>query len=164
MLMHDPVGFDLLPWNLGMGSGLRGGHSFLSDFGTQPLGIRRRGCPRPAVANLLDLTDPLVGDHCSRQCFSESWLFCGEVGCFEGDEGACLGEGIGWYPFVLLLEDSGSHCVQIPLFLTHPLCCEFCLVVPQEALRKCRCSGSPTCFFWRGDLGICFLTSSAGDP
>lgn len=97
----------MLPWNLpaGLRTGprFRGTHSSVCDFGAQLLGTSMRGYLRD---------------------FSESWLFCAEVGCFEGNKGTSLGEGIGWHVVVpLLLEDSRSHCVQIPLLLTNPLCC-----------------------------------------
>lgn len=116
----------------------------MCDFGAQLLRISRRGCPR---------------------YFSESWLFCAEVGCFEGNKGASLGEGIGWQLVVpLLLEDSRSYCVQIPLFLTSPLCC-----LSSGSLRsfeEMQMSRFSHTFFFFGvwELGICFfLTSSPRD-
>ena len=95
-------------------------------------------------------------------CFPESWLFCEELGCFEGYRNASLEEGLGWQLVVLfLLEDSGSHDVQIPLLLTHTLCSEFCPV--EQLWEKCRCHISPTpSFSGGGDLGIWCFTSSPG--
>lgn len=110
----------------------------MCDFGAQLLGTSRRRCPR---------------------YFSESWLFCAEVGCFEDNKGASLGEGIGWQLVVpLLLEDSRSHWVQIPLLLTNPLCCPSSGSMRNfEEMQMSRFS--PTIFLGEGELGICFFFS-----
>lgn len=132
MLFHGPARSDLLPWNLPAslrtGPSFRGPHSSMCDFGAQLSGTSRRRCPR---------------------YFSESWLFCAEVGCFEDNKGASLGEGIGWQLVVpLLLEDSRSHWVQIPLLLTNPLCCPSSGSLRNfEEMQMSRFS--PTLFFGR---------------